>query len=159
MQDAFGLSTAETARGVGIALFVSAISQIVIQIGVIPRLKWSPRRMINVGTPIAIVAVLLIMNAPTYWTLIGAMAIFGLGSGVGWPAYMTAASLAAGPENQGSMAGLTGAFQAVAFMIGPIVGTVAYQINVSAPFIICASLSVVAVVMANVLPMPKPHED
>ena len=159
MQDAFGLGTAETARGVGIALFVSAISQIVIQIGVIPRLKWSPRRMINVGTPIAIVAVLLIMNAPTYWTLIGAMAIFGLGSGVGWPAYMTAASLAAGPENQGSMAGLTGAFQAVAFMIGPIVGTVAYQINVSAPFIICASLSVVAVVMANVLPMPKPHED
>jgi MFS family permease len=159
MQDTFGLSTAETARGVGIALFVSAISQIIIQIGVIPRLKWSPRRMINVGMPVAFIAVLLIMTAPSYWGLIAAMGIFGLGSGVGWPAYMTAASLAAGPENQGSMAGLTGAFQAVGFMIGPIVGTISYQLNASAPFIVCASLLVVALVMANVLPMPEPHED
>ena len=159
MQDTFGLSTAETARGVGIALFVSPISQIIIQIGVIPRLKWSPRRMINVGMPVAFIAVLLIMTAPSYWGLIAAMGIFGLGSGVGWPAYMTAASLAAGPENQGSMAGLTGAFQAVGFMIGPIVGTISYQLNASAPFIVCASLLVVALVMANVLPMPEPHED
>jgi MFS family permease len=159
MQDTFGLSTAETARGVGIALFVSAIAQIIIQIGVIPRLKWSPRRMINVGMPVAFVAVLLIMIAPSYWGLIAAMGLFGLGSGVGWPAYMTAASLAAGPENQGSMAGLTGAFQAVGFMIGPIVGTISYQLNASAPFIVCASLLVTAVVMANVLPMPEPHED
>jgi MFS family permease len=99
------------------------------------------------------------MTAPSYWGLIAAMGIFGLGSGVGWPAYMTAASLAAGPENQGSMAGLTGAFQAVGFMIGPIVGTISYQLNASAPFIVCASLLVVALVMANVLPMPEPHED
>lgn len=159
MQDTFGLSTAETAQGVGIALFVSAIAQIVIQIGVIPRLKWSPRRMINVGMPVAFIAVLLIMVAPSYWALVAAMALFGLGSGVGWPAYMTAASLAAGPENQGSMAGLTGAFQAVGFMIGPIVGTISYQMNASAPFIICSSLLVVAVLMANVLPMPTPHDD
>ena len=158
-QDTFGLSTAETARAVGIALFVSAIAQIIIQIGVIPRLKWSPRRMINVGMPIAFIAVLLIMNAPTYWALIGAMALFGLGSGVGWPAYMTAASLAAGPENQGSMAGLTSAFQAVGFMIGPLVGTLAYQINPASPFVICASLLVTGVLMANFLPMPAPHED
>lgn len=159
MQDTFGLSTAETARGVGIALFVSAIAQIIIQIGVIPRLKWPPRRMINVGMPVAFVAVLLIMVAPSYWALIGAMAIFGFGSGVGWPAYMTAASLAAGPENQGSMAGLTGAFQAIGFMIGPIVGTISYQLNASAPFIICSALLVVAVLMANLLPMPTPHDD
>lgn len=159
MQDTFGLSTAETARGVGIALFVSAIAQIIIQIGVIPRLKWPPRRMINVGIPVAFIAVLLIMVAPSYWALIAAMALFGFGSGVGWPAYMTAASLAAGPENQGSMAGLTGAFQAVGFMIGPIVGTISYQISDSAPFIICSTLLGIAVLMANVLPMPTPHED
>ncbi|MEQ9445634.1 MAG: MFS transporter, partial [Rhodospirillaceae bacterium] len=140
-------------------LFVSAIAQIIIQIGVIPRLKWSPRRMINVGMPVAFIAVLLIMVAPSYWALIGAMGLFGLGGGVGWPAYMTAASLAAGPENQGSMAGLTGAFQAVGFMIGPIVGTIAYQIDPASPFIICASLLVISVLMANFLPMPAPHED
>ncbi len=159
MQDTFELSTAETARGVGIALFVSAIAQIIIQIGVIPRLKWPPRRMINVGMPVAFTAVLLIMLAPSYWALIGAMGLFGLGSGVGWPAYMTAASLAAGPENQGSMAGLTGAFQAVGFMIGPILGTLTYQMNPSTPFIICSALLVLAVLMANVLPMPTPHDD
>lgn len=157
-QDTFNLSTAETARNVGIALSASAIAQIIIQIGVIPRLKWPPRRMLNVGMPIAIVAVMIIMYAPSYPAVVAAMVLFGFGGGVGWPAYMTAASLAAGPENQGSMAGLTAAFQAVGFMVGPIVGTVAYQINPASPFIICASLIGLAILMANVLPMPKPDE-
>lgn len=158
-QDTFNLTTAETARNVGIALSASAIAQIILQVGVIPRLKWSPRKMINVGMPVAIVAVLLIMYAPSYPAVVAAMVLFGFGGGVGWPAYMTAGSLAAGPENQGSMAGLTAAFQAIGFMVGPILGTVAYQMNSDSPYIICGSLIALAIVMANVLPMPAPSED
>jgi len=155
-QDTFDLSTAATARNVGIALSASAITQVIIQIGVIPRLGWTPRRMITVGLPIAVVAVYFVMTAPTLPAIVGAMMLFGIGGGVGWPAYMTAASLAAGPENQGSVAGLTSAFQAVGFMIGPLMGAIAYQMNPDAPFFICGGLLIIAVILANTLPMPSP---
>ena len=157
-QDAFELNAAQTARDVGIALSASAIMQIVIQVAFITRVKWPPRRMVTVGLPIATVAVFIVMNAHSMPVVVGGMMLFGIGGGVGWPAYMTAASLAAGPENQGSVAGLTSAFQAIAFMIGPLLGTISYQINSQAPFYICAGLLVLAVILANVLPMPKPDE-
>jgi uncharacterized membrane protein YoaK (UPF0700 family) len=56
------------------------------------------------------------------------------------------------------MAGLTSAFQAAGFMIGPIIGTLAYQVNGSYPFIMCASLLFVTIIMANTLPMPTADE-
>jgi MFS family permease len=157
-QDTFGFGTAQTAQNVGIALMASAFMQIIVQVGIIPRLKWTPRRMINTGMPLAIIGTLIVMSAPTFLVAIGGMVLFGLGGGVGWPAYMTAASLAAGTQNQGSMAGLTAAFQASGFMIGPIIGTLAYQIDGSYPFIMCASLLGITIVMANTLPMPTADE-
>ena len=157
-QDTYNFGTAETTRNVGIALSASAIAQIIVQVGIIPRLKWPPRRMINTGMPLALVAALIVMSAPTYPIAVGGMLLFGLGGGVAWPAYMTAASLAAGTENQGSMAGLTSAFQATGFMIGPIIGTLAYQVNGNHPFLMCAGLIATVIVMANTLPMPKVDE-
>jgi len=154
-QDTFNFDTAQTTQNVGIALMASAFTQVIIQVGLIPRLKWSPRRMINTGMPLAGIAILIVMSAPNYWFSVVGMMLFGLGGGFGWPAYMTAASLAAGTQNQGSMAGLTSAFQATGFMIGPIVGTLAYQVNGAYPFIICACLLGVILIMANVLPMPN----
>ncbi len=154
-QDTFNFDTAETARFVGLAIMATAFVQIIVQVGIIPRLKWTPRRMITTGMPVAIAGTLVVMAAPEYGIAIIGMTLFGLGGGVGWPAYMTAASLAAGTQNQGSMAGLTTAFQSIGFMIGPIVGTILYQINGSYPFLLCAGLLFVTVVMANTLPMPK----
>ncbi len=153
-QDTFNFDTAETARYVGIAIMATAFVQIIVQVGIIPRLQWTPRRMITTGMPIALVGALVVMAAPTYLAAVGGMMLFGLGGGAGWPAYMTAASLAAGTQNQGSMAGLTTAFQSIGFMIGPIVGTILYQMDGSYPFILCASLLFVTIIMANVLPMP-----
>lgn len=154
-QDTFNFDTAETARYVGLAIMATAFVQIIVQVGIIPRLKWTPRRMITTGMPVAVIGVLVVMLAPEYWIAIVGMTLFGLGGGVGWPAYMTAASLAAGTQNQGSMAGLTTAFQSIGFMIGPVVGTILYQMDGSFPFILCACLLFVTIVMANTLPMPK----
>mgnify|MGYP006082123835 CR=1 FL=1 len=157
-QDTFGFDTAQTAQNVGIALMASAFMQIIIQVGIIPRLKWSPRRMINTGMPVAMIGVLVVMSAPSFTVAVGGMMLFGLGGGAGWPAYMTASSLAAGIHNQGGMAGLTSAFQAAGFMIGPIIGTLAYQVDGSYPFIMCAILLFVTIIMANTLPMPTADE-
>lgn len=157
-QDTFNYDAAETARNVGLAIMATAFVQVFVQVGLIPRLKWTPRRMITVGMPVAMAGVLVVMSAPAYWVAIIGMMLFGLGGGAGWPAYMTAASLAAGSQNQGSMAGLTTAFQATGFMIGPIIGTLLYQADGSYPFLLCAALLFVTIVMANVLPMPEAEE-
>jgi len=158
LQDTFGLDAIQTTRYVGIAISASAVSQIVVQVYVIPRVGWSPLRMINVGMPIAIVAILLIWIASDYWVVVTAMIFFGLGGGFGWPACMTAASLAVGPDNQGNMAGLTMSFQALGFMIGPIVGTLAYQADPSYMFYVSTGLLIVMVVIANAIRMPHPDD-
>ena len=155
-QDKFLLNTVQTAKYVGLALSASAITQIFVQIVVIPRLRWSPKKLINFGLPIAFVSVAFVYFSPTYLMVIGSMLLFGFGGGVGWPAYMTAGSLAAGPENQGNMAGLTSSFQALGFMLGPLIGTLAYQITPSLPFIICGVLLILSLLMVNFLPMPTP---
>ena len=154
LQDKFGLDTVTTARNVGIALSVSAIAQICFQVIILPRLKWSPRKMLNVGLPIAIIGTAMVLNANNYSTIILAMILFGLGSAVAWPSYMTAASLAAGTENQGNVAGLTSAFQAFSFMSGPILGTIAYQLNPTLPFYICGFCILFSILMANIFYMP-----
>jgi len=157
-QDVFDLSTAYTARNVGIALSASAIAQIIVQVVIIPKLKWSPTKMINLGLPLAIIATFLVLYSPDFPSVLAAMVLFGFGGGFGWPAFMTASSLAAGKDSQGSVAGLISAFQALGFTIGPIVGTVAYQFNQSAPFFICAALLLLAILISNFITMPELHD-
>ena len=158
-QDKFHLNTIETARYVGIALSVSAISQICIQVFVLPKLKWSPKKLINFGLPLAITATLIVMSTDSYIVIILAMVIFGMGGAVGWPAYMTASSFAAGKDNQGNVAGLTSAFQAFSFMTGPLLGTVAYQYNNFLPFYLCIFCLCLSILMANTTKMPDLTEE
>ena len=127
----------------------------------LPLPQWlglQPTKMINLGLPLAIIATFLVLYSPDFPSVLAAMVLFGFGGGFGWPAFMTASSLAAGKDSQGSVAGLISAFQALGFTIGPIVGTVAYQFNQSAPFFICAALLLLAILISNFITMPELHD-
>jgi MFS family permease len=98
---------------------------------------------------------LIVLYTENYWLAVAAMALMGFGGGFGWPAFMTASSLSAGPENQGSVAGLTMSFQALGFVIGPLIGTITYASHPSWPFFIQIGVVAVLLVIVNVIKMPR----
>lgn len=155
-QDDFNLDTAGTTRAVSLALTVQALSQIFVQIVFIRRVKWAPKTMVMFGMPIVALASIIELTSTNYWLSVGAMALMGFGGGFGWPAFMTASSLSAGPENQGSVAGLTTSFQSIGFILGPMIGTVAYSMNHAAPFYIQIGVVVAILGIVNIIKMPKP---
>ena len=155
-QDEFNLDTAGTMRAVSLALTVQALAQIFVQIVFIRRVKWSPKTMVMFGMPIVALASIIELNSTNYWLSVGVMALMGFGGGFGWPAFMTASSLSAGPENQGSVAGLTTSFQSIGFILGPMIGTVAYSMNHAAPFYIQIGVAATILVIVNIIKMPKP---
>lgn len=154
-QDEFHLDAAATTRAVGWALTAQAFAQIFVQIFVLRRIHWSPRAMVSFGMPLVAVASLIVMFTTSYWVAVAAMVLMGFGGGFGWPAFMTASSLSAGPENQGSVAGLTMSFQAIGFIIGPMIGTVAYGMDHAAPFYIQIGVVIALVGIVNLIRMPK----
>ncbi|MCB2106687.1 MAG: MFS transporter, partial [Rhodobacteraceae bacterium] len=155
-QDRFALDTASTTRAVGLAFSCQAVAQILVQVVLIKRLGWSPRKMVSVGMPIVIAASATLNLTASYPVALAAMMLMGFGGGFGWPAFMTASSLSAGPENQGSVAGLTTSFQSIGFMIGPLIGTAAYATNHAFPFYLQMGIAAVIVMIVNVIRMPRP---
>jgi MFS family permease len=154
-QDEFHLDTAGTTRAVGYALTAQALAQVFVQIVFIRRVKWAPKTMIMFGMPLVAIASLIVLLTTSFWVSVAAMVLMGFGGGFGWPAFMTASSLSAGPENQGSVAGLTTSFQSIGFMLGPMIGTVAYSMNHAAPFYIQIGVVAAILVIVNLIKMPK----
>jgi DHA1 family tetracycline resistance protein-like MFS transporter len=56
LQDRLGLDATGTAGLTGLALLLGGVPMLVIQAVVIPRLDWSPLRLLRVGLPITAVA-------------------------------------------------------------------------------------------------------
>jgi MFS family permease len=111
--------------------------------------------MVTVGMPVVIAASALLLWTTSYPVALIAMALMGLGGGFGWPAFMTAASLSAGPENQGSVAGLTTSFQSIGFVIGPLIGTITYAAHPTWPFYIQMGVAAAIVAIVHLIRMPK----
>ena len=62
------------------------------------------------------------------------MAFVGLGMGMAAPGFISAASMAVEPKEQGAVAGLTSAGPALGFIVGPTLGAALYQWNSILPY-------------------------
>jgi len=150
VQDRLHLATQDTGPMASLVLLAGAGMIILVQAVVVPRLGWTPVRLIRVATIVMAVGMLVVTVAPN-GVLIGAgVAVLGAGMGLGTPGFMAAPTLMASREEQGAVAGLVGFSSGLAFMLGPLLGTGLYEISPSAPYLVGMVLLVGLAVFAYV---------
>lgn len=157
IQDRLHATHAETARLTGLALVSSGAGYLAAQAGLVRLLKWSPQRLITAGAVLAALGAALIASASGAAAILVGMAAVGVGLGLAVPGYTTGATLGYAPAQQGAVAGLVGAANAAAFIIGPIAGTVLYQWRPAAALIAaCVILLGAAFAPAAAAPPRRP---
>jgi len=139
-QDRLALSTQQTAQLSGVALFVTGLVLVLTQAVLIPRLGWPPLRLMRSGVPVAALGFLILVFGGSFPTLTLGLALTGLGLGLATPGYISAPTLLFEKSQQGGVAGLVSANNALAFVLGPTVGTALYGLSPAYPYTFSVAL-------------------
>jgi len=147
-QDRLGLNAKETARAVATALVVYGLAAVFVQGFLIRRFKWPPAVLLGLGLPLSFLGFLTFVFARDFGTLTLALVLQGVGQGLSSPGVTAALSLAVGENEQGLVAGLNSAAQALGRMFGPMLGTALYQwVDPRAPYLTSAILLALAALL------------
>lgn len=138
-QDRLSLSPAQTAQTVGLALVIFGVVGVLVQGVWVRRVRWPPRTLIGLGLPLLLLGYLGLVFAPNFGWLTLSLVLLGLGSLTN-PGLAAAQSLAVSDDEQGAVAGLSSAAQALGRMLGPVVGTSLYGLSPAYPYIFSAAL-------------------
>ena len=140
--DVLGFSTDEAAQYVGVGLSGAALAALFSQLVLVQRLRPSPAIMMIGGAVLIALAQLALAFSGSFAPVVFALMLNGLGAGLALPGFSAGASLAVSAEEQGAVAGLTGALNAAGFSIVPIVNLTLYTWSPAAPFVLNACLMV-----------------
>jgi len=144
-QDRLGLGPAQTAQAVGIALVIFGLVGVLVQGVWVRTVQWSPRALMGLGLPLLLLGYLGLVFAPSFLWLTTSLVLLGLGT-LAAPGLTAALSLAVSDEEQGAVAGLSSASQALGRMLGPVVGTALYGFSPAYPYLFSALLIGLALV-------------
>ncbi|MEM9842710.1 MAG: MFS transporter, partial [Pseudomonadota bacterium] len=139
----------DAARATGICFVAMAVLTLTSQAGLIQVFKPSPGLLLRVGLPIMLAGILLYAFPASFFDLIIAAAVLGLGFGLVNPGLMAAASMRTSSDNQGAVAGIMQAMMASGYIFGPLTGTALYEISplmTAAMIAIALSLALAALV-------------
>ncbi|MEM1197286.1 MAG: MFS transporter [Pseudomonadota bacterium] len=136
IQDFTGTNATEATKLAGNAFVVLAIATLVVQGGVVQKLKPAPATMLGAGFPIAALGIATMALAPSYAIILVGFGIMGTGFALVQPGISAIVSLATGAEAQGNVAGYVQAAMAGGFVIGPIAGTSLYALSPTAPLLL-----------------------
>ena len=100
------------------------------------------------GLVIAAVGTVLTGFATSLYGIALSFALASLGFGFTRPGFTAGASLAVGPEGQGSVAGKVTSVNGAAFVLGPSIGVGLYEISKPLPYFIAALALVVLLFIA-----------
>jgi len=144
LQDVLGLSPQQTVQYCGIGFVVLAVSSVFTQLVLVQRLRPTARTMIRFGVILMVTAFVVFCTGGTFLAYTIALALLGTGLGFVRPATAAGASLAVGPDEQGSVAGLLGGVAVIGNVVGPMVGTKLYEIGPLGPYMLNAAIMTVA---------------
>lgn len=151
-QDVLRLDAVSSARTVGIALVCYGVSAVIAQGVVVRRSGWSPLRLLFVGIPLSAAGFLALAATSTHLGLVAALAVQGFGQGLALPGISSALSLSVSDFEQGEVAGLNSASQALGRTLGPVFGTALYGFHVRMPY----QLSVVLLILVLLVVVISP---
>jgi hypothetical protein len=149
LQDKLAIGAAQTARYAGIGFSVQALAGLFSQLFIVQRLRPTARQMIDLGVPISLAGCLLLTASGPYALDLAAMAALGVGLGLLRPGSSAGASLSVDPEEQGAVAGLSGAIGVTGNIFGPLLGTGLYSVTPLAPFLLNAAVMAIALVFVR----------
>jgi MFS family permease len=153
VQDRFALEPVPAAQAMGLGLMCAAAANVFVQAFLLQRLNQSAKTLILIGVVITVISIVLIWFADTRPVFLGAMVLNGLGMGFTMPAINASLSLAAGPEAQGRVAGISTSCQAIAFLLAPASSAALYDVLGWLPFALGSAVSLAALVMFLVTPI------
>lgn len=153
VQDRFSLDPIPAAQAMGLGLMCAAAANVFVQAFILRRINQSAKTLIVIGVCTTLLSIALIWGGQTQTWFMVAMMFNGLGQGFSMPAINTSLSLAAGPEAQGRVAGISTSTQAIAFLLAPASAAGLYQTIGWAPFAAGAFLTLISLVLFLATPI------
>jgi len=141
IMDKMNVAGAEVNQFTGPAYSVGAMATLLAQLVLIPRLNLSNRQLMVVGAACICIGAITIVPTRDFAVLIMAQFAIGRGQGLSRPGFFAGASLAVGPAEQGDVAGLMVATNAIGFVVSPLFGPYVYEfVSKEAPFLMAGGL-------------------
>ncbi|MEM6818756.1 MAG: MFS transporter [Pseudomonadota bacterium] len=150
--DVLGFSTDEAAQYVGVGLSGAAMAALFSQLVLVQRFRLSPKVMMVVGAALIGAAQLGLAWSTTFAPVVFALMLNGLGAGLALPGFSAGASLAVDADEQGAVAGVTGALNAAGFSIVPVIHLTLYAISPGWPFLLNSGLMIAMAALAMLHP-------
>ncbi|MGP9654371.1 MULTISPECIES: MFS transporter [Gammaproteobacteria] len=155
--DRLGLEPGPAVRAAGMALTLVGIGLIAAQL-VVRRLHWAPQRLIRVGALVSAVGFGAVALATTQWMLMGCFFVAAAGMGWVFPAFSALAANAVQAHEQGAAAGSVGAAQGLGIVLGPLIGTLLYEVGPGVPYMLVGVLlALVALLRTFNSPAQRPR--
>jgi len=146
-QDRLALTAEQTPPVVGIALGVYGVAAVFAQGVLVRRFRWPPLRLLGGGLPCALAGLTCLIFARERVAITAALALQGFGQGLAVPGVTSAVSLGVSEDEQGAVAGLNSAAQALGRLMGPLVGPSLYQLRPEYPYGFSACLLGLVIVL------------
>ena len=137
--DRLHLAPAYALQPTGIVLMMGAGAALLVQWGVIPLLNLPPRRLVLIGCVLAAAGTALTGITTSLYGIAVAYALASMGFGFTRPGFTAGASLAVGPEAQGSVAGRVTSINGASFVLGPSIGVALYEHWHALPYLVAGA--------------------
>ncbi|MCL4780502.1 MAG: MFS transporter [Gammaproteobacteria bacterium] len=157
LQDEFGIhDPKELVRTASIMLVSMAAMIVVVQAGVFQFVRIKPWILLRVLGPLFVLALLIIVMAPSPAVMAVGFAVLGLAFACANPGVNGSASLSLQPWEQGAAAGFLGAGTTLGAILGPLFGTQIYtHLGHHAPMLIGAVLMGMVSIYALTIKRPE----
>jgi MFS family permease len=140
IQDRLGLAPEAAGSATGIGLLLAGLGMVVAQAVVVPRSGWPPGRLLRTGSLVSLAGFASLLPSGGAAPLAVGMLLIGVGLGLAMPGYTAGPSLRVSPEEQGGLAGLIGATNALTFVIAPTLATLLYGVDPVAPVVVAVGV-------------------
>ena len=147
VQDRFQLEPVPAAQTMGLGLMCAAAANVFVQTVLLKRIPGGAKVIVTVGIALTLLSFGVLWMSTTQALFIASMICNGLGQGFTMPAINTSLSLAAGPDAQGRIAGISTSTQAIAFLLAPASAAALYQNTSWFPFVIGSVIVLLTVVV------------
>jgi MFS family permease len=150
LMDVLELDESNASQLLGVALMVMSMASLFVQLVLVQRLKMSPALLLRLSPILMIAGHGLIALGSEFGVIVFGLLLTGLGTGMYFPGFTAAASLAVRPEEQGAAAGLGNSAMATGYILAPVVGFTLYKIAPQVPFYVTSALGVLLVIFTQV---------
>lgn len=146
--DVLDFSNSEAPQFIGIGLMAASMASLFSQLVLVQRFQVPPHLLMRIGPALICAGHGLIALSSAFGPIVFGLVLSGFGAGMAIPGFTAAASLAVGPEEQGSAAGLTNSASASGFIVAPLIAFPLFKIAAEAPFAMTAFLAALLFVYA-----------